>query len=461
MHATGSHPGPGPGTSRRARRDLGLLACTSLVVGNMIGSGIFLLPASLAPYGGISILGWAFTTLGAVSLALVFARLASLVPKAGGPYAYTRAGFGDFLGFWVAWGYWISTWSGNAAISVAMVSYLRVFIPALESTALACLVAVTAVWALTWVNCRGVRQAGWVQVATTILKLLPLTGIALFGIFWLRKEHFVPFNTSGVPGFSAVSAVAALTLWSFLGLESATIPAEAVERPERTIPLATVAGTLIVAAVYVLGTVAVMGALPPGTLANSGAPFADAARAMWGDWAYYAVGFGAIVACFGALNGWILVQGQIPMAAARDGLFPRRFGRLSKSGVPAFGLVISSLLLTALLAFNYSGAHTLVEIFDFVILLATLSTLVPYAFCAMSELLIFVRERPRFQGQRLAGSVIIALIAFAYSMWAIYGSGARTVLFGFLLLVAGIPVYVLLRRQQAAEEPAGYTDSGG
>jgi basic amino acid/polyamine antiporter, APA family len=452
--------GEGGGRKEAGRRSLGMVAATSLVVGNMIGSGIFLLPAALAPYGGISVLGWAFTTVGAICLALVFARLASLVPKAGGPYAYTRAGFGDFAGFWVAWGYWISTWSGNAAISVAMVSYLRIFVPALESTAQACVVAVAAVWFLTWVNCRGVREAGWMQVATTVLKMVPLCGIAVFGIFRLNLEHFVPFNPSGATPFSAVSAVAALTLWSFLGLEAATIPADAVEEPERTIPRATVAGTLIVAAVYILGTAAVMGALPPGALAKSGAPFADAARAMWGDWAYYFVGFGAVAACFGALNGWILVQGQIPMAAARHRLFPGQFARLSKAGVPAFGLIVSSFLVTALLALNYSGEQGLVEIFDFVILLATLSTLVPYAFCTMAELMIYVQNRDRFRGERLFGSASIAVAAFAYSVWAIYGSGAKTVLYGFLLLVAGIPCYVALRRQQAGSARADYTGQG-
>ncbi len=446
IDSTGGGGREGP----RGKAGLGLLACASLVVGNMIGSGIFLLPSSLAPYGGISVVGWGITTLGALCLALVFARLASLVPRAGGPYAYTRAGFGDFAGFWVAWGYWISTWVGNAAIAVAMASYLRIFIPGLEgSTLLACAVAVAAVWALTWVNCRGIRTAGWMQVATTILKLVPLVSIALFGIFWMNAGHFVPFNRTGGSGFSAVSAVAALTLWSFLGLEAATIPADAVKRPARTIPRATVAGTLIVAAVYILGTVAVMGAVPPDLLENSGAPFADAARAMWGDWAYYFVGFGAVVSTFGALNGWILVQGQLPMAAARDGLFPDRFGRLSRAGVPAFGLVVSSLLITVLLGFNYSGSRGLVGIFNFAILLSTLSVLVPYAFCAMAELAIYAQDRQRFRPKRLVGSSVIAVFAFAYTIWAIYGSGAEAVLYGFLLLVAGIPVYVWLRRRQA------------
>ncbi len=458
-------PGRSPETARSGgsgARGLGLLACTSLVAGNMIGSGIFLLPSSLAPYGGISMLGWAFTTLGAICLSLVFARLATRVQRAGGPYAYTRAGFGDFAGFWIAWGYWVSTWAGNAAISVAMASYLCVFIPGLENgTGAACLAAMAAVWILTWVNCRGVRVAGWVQVATTLLKLIPLAGLALFGIFRMNPAHFTPFNPSGLSGFSAVSAVAALTLWSFLGLESATIPAEEVEDPARTIPRATLAGTLLVAAVYVLGTAAVMGAIPPAVLAESGAPFADAARVLWGEWAYYLVGFSAVIACFGALNGWILVQGQMPMAAARDRLFPGRFARLSGRGAPAFGLVLSSGFVTALLAFDYSGQSRLAELFDFVILLSTLATLVPYAFCSAAELKMLLRERPPRRGGRLAGPALITLAAFAYSLWAVYGSGSRIILFGFLLFLAGIPVYLLLRRQQAGRRGAGYTTSGG
>ena len=454
-------PSPHGGEPRRNGGSLGFVACTSLVVGNMIGSGIFLLPTSLSPYGGISLLGWGFTTLGAICLALVFARLAALVPKAGGPYAYTRAGFGDFPGFWIAWGYWTSIWAGNAAISVAMVSYLRVFVPAMSGVSfVACLVAIAAVWLLTWVNCRGVRTVGWVQVATTVLKIVPLAAIAVFGVFGMNTAHFVPFNRSGLSGFSAVSAVAALTLWSFLGLESATIPAQEVKAAAKTIPRATVAGTLIVAVVYILGTVAVMGILPPEALAKSGAPFADAARALWGEWAYYFVGFGAVVSCFGALNGWILLQGQIPMAAARDGLFPSQFGRLSKAGVPAFGLVVSSSIVTVMLALNYSGSRSLVELFDFVILLATLATLIPYVFCAMAELMIYVRDRSRFRSERLAGSVLIALAAFAYSAWAIYGSGARTVLYGFLLLVAGLPIYVLLGWQQSGARGGGPSAGG-
>jgi APA family basic amino acid/polyamine antiporter len=434
---------------------------TSLVVGNMIGSGVFLLPASLAAYGAISVIGWLVTSTGALLLALVFARLSRIVPRAGGPYAYTRRGFGDFAGFLVAWGYWISIWTSNAAISVAFVSYLTVFLPVLaDNGVLAAAVAIGAIWLLSWVNSAGVRNAGWVQLVTTILKLVPLVAIAALGLLFFNADHFRPFNQSGGSSISAITATVALTLWAFLGLESATIPADDVRDARRTIPRATLLGTAAAALVYVLGTVAVMGIVPPAGLAVSNAPFADAARAIWGNWAGYAVGAGAAISCFGALNGWILLQGQIPLAAARDGLFPRQFGRVSRRGTPAAGIVMSSVLVTVLIAFNYTKG--LVEQFNFIILLAALNTLVAYTLSSMSQLMIFIREREKFAGERLLGSSVIAVAAFIYSLWAIAGAGRDIVYLGFLLLFAGIPVYVWVvwwgtgsREQGAGSGPVG------
>jgi APA family basic amino acid/polyamine antiporter len=431
---------------------------TALVVGNMIGSGVFLLPASLAPYGGISLVGWLFTVLGAVCLALVFAKLSAWHPRAGGPYAYTRLGFGDFAAFWVAWGYWIAIWVGNAAIAIACVSYLGVFLPILKTnTLLSGGMAIALVWLFTWINCLGVKQAGITQLVTTLLKIVPLVAIAFLGIFWLQPSHFVPFNPSGQSAFSAVSAVAALTLWSFIGLESATVPANNVIEPTKTIPKATVLGTLVTAMIYVLGTIAVIGILPRATLAESGAPFADAAQSIWGNWAYYAVALGATISCAGALNGWTLLQGQIPMAAAQDDLFPKEFGQLSSRGVPTFSVVISSILITILLAFNYSGSKGLVEIFNFTILLATMTTLIPYVFCSIAEFIIFLQDPAHHGGQRrFRSSGVVAAIAFIYSVWAIYGSGAETVLYGFILLLLGIPVYVWLIKERQEKHNQQY-----
>jgi APA family basic amino acid/polyamine antiporter len=440
-------------TTESTQGELGFWMATALVVGNMIGSGIFLLPSSLGPYGGISIIGWLFTSAGAICLALVFAKLASWVPKAGGPYAYVRLGFGDFIGFWIAWGYWIAVWAGNAAIAVACVSYLKVFFPILDSsTWLAGLVAIALIWLFTWINCRSIREAGMTQLITTLVKIVPLVAIATLGLFWIDGANFIPFNPSDKPAFSAVSSVATLTLWAFIGLESATIPATAVVNPKKNIPRATIIGTLVTALVYILSTVAVIGILPREALANSPAPFAEAARTIWGNWAYYGVAFGAVVSSAGALNGWILLQGQVPMAAAMDNLFPRKFAQISNRGVPVFGIALSSVLITVLMVLNYSGTKTLIDIFSFVILLATLTTLIPYAFCAIAEFLIFLQDPAQFGGRRhFKGSGMIAAIAFIYSVWAIYGSGAETVLYGFILLLLGIPVYVWLVRQQQAQ----------
>jgi len=300
----------------------------------------------------------------------------------------------------------------------------------------------------------GIKQAGIFQVITTIMKLMPLVALGALGLFYVHWNHFVPFNMSGQSPFAAVTAVATLTLWAFLGVESATIPADDVENPSTTIPRATVLGTLVTALVYILSFVAVMGIVPLAQLAKSSAPYADAADLIWGHWAFYAVAIGAVISCLGNLNGFTLIQGQVPMAAAQDRLFPKVFGSMSQRGVPWFGVAISSVLVTLLLVFNYSGSNSLVQIFTFIILLATLTTLVPYAFCAMAELLLLIQHRAEFSPRRLIGFSVIGIVAFIYSVWTVYGAGAQTVLLGFLLLLLGLPAYVWLRKQQADEADA-------
>jgi APA family basic amino acid/polyamine antiporter len=427
---------------------------TALVVGNMVGSGVFLLPSSLAEYGGLSIVAWIVTAAGAILLALVFARLGRAYPVTGGPYAYSRKAFGDFVGFQTAWGYWIAVWAGNAAIAVAFVGYLSEFWGDLaDNNALAAAVALVAIWVLTWVNALGIRMGGWVQSITTVLKLLPLVAIATIGLLSFDSDNFGAFNPTDGSVLSGVTAAAVLTLWAFIGLESATVPAEDLEDPKRTIPRSTIAGTVLVAGIYILGTVAVMGVIPAAVLADSAAPFADAAKEMWGSWAGRLVAAGAAISAFGALNGWILLQGQVPLAAARDRLFPSVFGRTTRNGTPVFGLVLSSVLVTVLMGMNYT--KSLVDQFTFIILLATLTTLVPYAYSAAAEVMLFVTDRGAFSGTRLAKDAVIAGLAFAYSVWTIAGSGYEVVYKGFVLLMAGIPVYVFMKwRAHVAGEDA-------
>jgi APA family basic amino acid/polyamine antiporter len=435
------------------RRGLGLWAASALVVGNMIGSGVFLLPSSLAKYGPISIVAWCLTATGAVLLALVFARLGRAYPKTGGPYAYARRAFGDFVGFQTAWGYWIAVWAGNAAIAVAFVGYLAHFWHALGTDkVLAAGVALAAIWILTGINTLGVRQGGAVQVVTTVIKLVPLLMVAVGGLFFIHSRNFGPFNASGQSAFGAVTGAAALTLWAFIGLESATIPAEDVRDPGRTIPRATIAGTIVTAIIYIAGTVAVLGILPAAVLAQSNAPFADAAGTAFGGWAGDLVAAGAAVSAFGALNGWILLQGQVPLAAARDGLFPKIFARTGRGGTPIVGLVVSSVLVTVLMTMNYNAS--LVDQFTFVILLATLTTLIPYAYASVAQLVLLATDRAAFSGRRLAKDAVIALLAFGYSVWAVAGSGYEVVFKGTLLLLGGMPVYAWLKYRAVRAEPA-------
>ncbi|MBW2524704.1 MAG: amino acid permease [Deltaproteobacteria bacterium] len=432
----------------RPKRQLGLWMATCLVIGNMIGSGIFLLPAALAPHGGYSLIAWLITSAGAVVLALVFGRLARRIPRAGGPYAFAREGFGDFAGFFMAWGYWISIIATNAAVASALVSYLTVFWPALSGVpTLAMGAVVGTIWILTLLNASGIRNGGVIQVVTTVMKLVPLVLIGTVGLWYVRPEAFSLELAPERTALSSINAAVALTLWAFLGFESATIPAENVADPKRTIPRATVLGTCITAVVYIASTVVVVGVLPTDVAARSAAPFADAGRAMWGGWAAYVMGLGAIVSCFGALNGWILIQGQIPMAMARDGVFPKLFARTRPDGTPATAIVISSVLATLLLLFSFSG--TLVELFTKTILLATLTSVVPMVFASLTELKLVLGQgsdeaaaRPR---RPSVGSILLPIVGFAYALWAIIGAGQETVYLGFLLLLAGLPLYVWLR----------------
>lgn len=423
---------------------IGLWTSTALVVGNMIGSGVFLLPAALAAYGGIGLLGWLGSSTGAIALALLFSNLSKIIPNAlGGPYAYTRSGLGDFAAFLVAWGYWISIWCTNAAIAVTFVSYSTVFFPILATNSLLAVgTGLGAVWLLTWVNTLGVKEAGRVQIITTVLKLTPLLLVSIVGLFYMDVDNFSPFNVSSVSNFTAITATATLTLFAFLGLESATIPSGDIHEPEKTIPRATMIGTILTILVYVLGSVAVMGMIPALELKNSNAPFADAAALIWGDGARYWVAAGAIVSTFGALNGWILLQGQMPRAASRDHLFPEIFKRENKNGSPALGIVISSVLISALMMMNFTKGLT--DTFTFMVLLTTVAVLVPYLFSAASYGVILLQNK--FWRRESVSKIVLAAVALVFSLWAIVGSGQETVYWGFIAILAGIPFYVWMKR---------------
>ena len=431
---------------------LGLWTSTSLVVGNMIGAGIFLMPAAMASYGGIGLLGWIFSAIGSFFIAKVFSNLSKLIPNAtGGPYAYTRAGFGDFAGFLVAWGYCISICCANAAIVVSFVSAMSVFFPVLAiSTVKAVLTGLFTIWFITWVNTRGVAISGKFQLITTMLKLIPLLLVAVGGLLFINPSNFHPFNLSGMNTFDAITRTATMTMFAFVGIECATIPAGSTENSAKTVSRATILGVLAVTFVYILGSFSVMGVIPAAVLEKSLTPYADAAVVIYGPAARYIVSGGVAIAAFGALNGWILVQGQVPFAIAKDKLFPGIFGRLNKKGVPTSGMIISCSIISLLMIMNYSKG--LVEQFKFLLLLSTLSVLVPYLLSAAAYIVIGTKKSALHKGSLLS-VVMLGMLAFIYALWEIAGSGYQTVYYGFLFLMAGVPFYIWLsyKKHQAEE----------
>ncbi|MFI7007719.1 amino acid permease [Streptomyces sp. NPDC050145] len=442
------------GESRHTRR-FGLPIATALVMGNIIGGGIFLLPASVAPYGTISLLAFGVLTVGAIALALVFGRLAHRHPKTGGPYVYAREAFGDFAGFLAAWSYWITAWVSNAALAVAAVGYLDVLFPLNGSTLWTIVAALACQWLPALSNLAGTRWFGAVQLVSTILKFAPLLLVAIGGLFFFDADNLGPFQASGDSALGAVSASAAILLFSYIGVESASVSAGEVRDPQRNVGRATVLGTTLAAVLYLLCTVAVFGTVAHGKLVDSDAPLSDAVNAMFGGtWGGTAVAIAAIVSIVGALNGWTLLSAQTPYAAAKDGLFPAAFTRRSR-GIPTFGVVVAVGLASLLTVYNYTFGSA--GVFETLVLVTTFTATVPYLLATAAQIYFLLSgRRDRVQPARLVRDLVLACAAFGFSMWLVGGAGYAAVYQGVLFLFAGVLVYACMaaRKKRTAETPA-------
>lgn len=418
-----------------AARKLGFWALLALVVGNMIGSGIYLLPATLAPFGWNQALGWIVTLVGALSLAAVFAGLAARIPRAGGPYAYADAAFGPVAGYVAAWSYWVMTWVGNGAIAIAVVSNLSLIFPAIGAhPGLPALIAVACVWLLTLVNLRGVRAAGRVQEVTTVLKILPLVALILLAL-WFVLSGAPHAPDPGIPiTTSAVATTAGLTFWGFLGLESATVPADKVEDAQRNVPRATMIGVGLTGLVYLGISLAFALYMPTDQAAASPAPVADFLGRTFGPDVAVVVALFAAISAFGALNGWILVQGEMPWAMARGGVFPAWFARESANGVPVRGHLVSSVLLSGIVLIN--SQKGMGSLFEFVGSVSISAGLIAYLLSALAALRLAPDNR------RVA---ITALVATVFTLWAEWGLGWLANLYGGGLILLGLALYPLVR----------------
>ena len=421
-------------------RGLGFGMVLALVVGNMIGSGIYLLPATLAPLGWNQMAGWVVTIIGALCLAVVFAALARNLPRAGGPYAYAEAAFGPLAGFVAAWSYWVMTWVGNGAIAVAVVSNLSLVAPVIGKVAgLPALLAVACVWLLTIVNISGVKAAGRVQEVTTALKIIPL--VVLIGLAVVLLLVGAPHAPDPAVPFTAnkVAAAAGLTFWGFLGLESGTVPADKVEDATRNVPRATMIGVALTGAIYFGISLAFALFMPAAEAASSPAPVADFLGRHFGTHAAEVVALFAAISAFGALNGWVLVQGEMPWAMARGGVFPRWFAKEGAAGTPVRGHILSSALLTAIVLANYQRG--MADLFGFIASVSLAAGLLAYLVSALAALKL-LPARP--------GLVAPALVAVLFTLWAESGLGWQAVGYGAGLIVLGLPLYLAVRRAAAS-----------
>ncbi|MGW1001898.1 amino acid permease [Streptomyces sp. NPDC002520] len=468
MHVTGtaapkSAPAPSPtpeisgedshGNDGRHARRFGLPVATALVMGNIIGGGIFLLPASVAPFGTVSLVAFVVLTVGAIALALVFGRLAERTPLTGGPYVYAREAFGDFAGFLTAWAYWITSWVSNAALAVTAVGYLDVLIPVNGNRWTACLAALVIQWLPALANFAGTRYVGAVQLVATVLKFAPLLLVAVGGLFFFDPHNLGPFHSGGGSTMGAVSASAAILLFSYLGVESASVSAGEVENPRRNVGRATVIGTIGAALVYLLGTLSVFGTVAHSRLVTSTAPFSDAVNAMFGgSWGGWAVALAALVSITGCLNGWTLLSAQTPYAAAQDGLFPAAFAR-RRRGVPTVGVLVTVVLASLLTVYNYASGSG--RVFESLVLITTFTATVPYLLAAAAQIFHLVSgQREKVDRARLVRDCLIASVAAGFSMWLVAGSGYAAVYQGVLFLFAGVLVFAVMTARRTAADRA-------
>jgi APA family basic amino acid/polyamine antiporter len=430
----------------RLVRAVGALAATALVVGNMVGTSVYTLPATIADtVGPIGLVSWVVTALGYFFVALVYAALGVRYPRTGGPYAFAREAFGDFWAFQSVWAYYASAIVGNAAIVTGVVGYAAGLSPWLAArTGMQVLLALALVWGTTALNVIGVKQGARAQVVLVALNIVPLVVVCALSLSAFDAKNLVPFAPHGV---SSIAAGAALVVWAYSGVESATVPAEEVKSPERTIGRATIAGYVLGTVVFMLIAVAVTGGLSRAEAAASPRPIALLAAHTLGPGAALAMSLAAVVAGTGTLNGWVLMTGRIPLAAAEDGLFFPALARLHPRFVtPHVALVAGAAATSAMLLLYFRQA--LLGVFEIVALVAIFASLIPHVFTAAAYIVLARRDRARFSAREGRRALVVGPAALVFLVYAAYGVGARALLLAVPLALAGVPLYFLFRSRR-------------
>lgn len=422
------------------KKPFGFWTLTALVVGNMIGSGIFLLPANLAHLGQGSFWPWIFTTIGAFAIAIILSKLSQLVPKHGGPFAYTKICLGNFAGFQTVYTYWIATWVGNLGVLIALMGYLSAFFPILLQPKFDFAATMLILWAVTFFNTTKVNYIARFQLIATILKLIPIVCLIVIGIWYVHPHHFVEdfMQISQTTNYPSISNAAGLTLWAFIGIESATIPYNYVDNPNRNIPLATLIGTVFAAIIYIASSGVIIGMLPPELMLTSSSAFVAAATLIFGNFGKWFMLSGAVISCLGAMSGWIFVQNQMAMVAADNNLFPSFFSIRNKNGLPAYGIIITALLQSVILiSAVQSDMHALLKL---LMIMASLAILIPFLYTAVAAMIAL--KQPSVKAlPNTKYYFLVTTFAALYAFWAILIAGNKVILYGSLLLFSSAIVY--------------------
>lgn len=428
------------------KKPLGFWMLFSLVVGNVIGAGIFLLPATLAQYGSISLFSWGITLGGALCLAFVFSQLNKMIPITGGPFVYTREALGDFMGFIVAYTYWIAWCVGNASMALMLPGYLSVFFPSIMtsqySTWISFFIEISFIWLIIGINLCGIQAVGRMQLISTFLKVVPLLLIGIVGLFYIEWKNItnnvVPADSTA---FDSLLGAMTVTLWAFVGFESSTIPSDDATST-KTIGRATLIGTLFAGFIYILCSFTLMGLFPADVLKNSFSPFADAAELLFGPIGAKLVAFCALISIIGALNGSILVQTLDSVAASRFNLGPKSFTYHKKNNVADVAFLTAGVAITLLLALALN--KSLIEQFNLIVIVSALAFLIPYFICCMAAFILLINNANQYTRSAWYLSLVITVSASIYAFWTMIGAGTEIVYYGCLFFFSAFPIYVVL-----------------
>ncbi len=435
---------------------LGLTSATGLVIGSIVGTGVFTMPAVLAGAGTMGIAVLAVIAVGATLLAVLFGQLTKRVPNSdGGLYAYSRHEFGDFAGYLVGWCYWIQSWAGNAAIVSSWVFYVdALFNFHNPSGMMNWGIAMIGLWVPAVINLAGVRQMAWFQNVTVVLKFVPLLFVGVIGWFFVERANFGPFNASGGSLYSAIGIAAGVALFSFIGVEAAAITAKRVRDPRRNVMRASIIGTVASAVLYVLVTAVVMGLVSHHTLINTGSPFVNAFQSIFPHeaWAGRFIAAIAVISGIGALNGWTLIVTETSRAMAQDDMFPHPIAGSDKRGTAWFGILVGTALPSLLMLWRYTTTSGL-TVFTYLIDLTVVTVAIPYFMSAIAQLTFLVSRRRRVNGWALARDLGVAGASVLFSMWVTFASGYQVVYQALVVILAGLILYAFLnaRRQRLGE----------